>query len=108
MHPTKLSGRFPVSFVHSRWSGRIPLSRLLWTDMLLHGTTVNIVAALAGLLLLAQEAPTALGASVYFAPLPYNLFLLAALWRAAARAEEPFASAARVVGIAWFAVMLVL
>lgn len=76
--------------------------------MIVHGTTINILAALLGLVLFARDAPTALGATVYFAPVPYNLFLLAALWRTAARSREPWAQAAQIAGFVWFLVMLVL
>jgi hypothetical protein len=69
--------------------------------MLIYGTTINVVAALLGMLLFAGNAPTALAAAVYFAPLPYNLFLFAAVWRSAAHAAEPWASTARIAGILW-------
>jgi hypothetical protein len=93
--------RFPVSFFRSRWRGSVPLRHLLLHDMLIYGTTINVVAALLGLLLFASDAPTALATIVYLAPLPYNVFLFAALWKSAADAAEPWASIARIVGLLW-------
>ena len=43
----------------------------------------------AALLQLARDAPTALGAAVFFSPLPYNLLLLISVWRSAARTAGP-------------------
>ena len=93
--------RLPASFFHSRWRGSVPLGLLLWRDMLLYGTTINVAAAFFGLVLFASNAPTALAATVYFAPVPFNVFLFVALWKTAAGAEEPLASTARIVGLLW-------
>ena len=89
------------SFFAARWRGEVPLTRLLWRDMLLVGTLVNLLTSFLGLMLFTTEAPTALAAAVYFSPLPYNVFLLAAVWRTADRAGQPPLSAARVIALAW-------
>ena len=94
----------PASFFRSRWRGHVPLGRLFWQDMLIYGTAINALAALVALLLFAWDAPTALGVVVYFAPLPYNLFLFAAVWKAAAMAKEPWSSAARISALLWLIV----
>ena len=98
--------RLPGSFFRSRWHGDVPLGRLFWQDMLIYGTAINAMAALMALLLFAWDTPTALGVAVYFAPLPYNLFLFAALWKSAAAAREPWASAARITGLLWLIVAI--
>ncbi len=51
-------------------------------------------------MLLAQDDSLAVAVAVHFAPLPYNLFLFAALSRAPQR--TPFISA---VGMLWLALM---
>jgi hypothetical protein len=96
------SDRRVTAFFRSRWRGEAPLARVFWTDTIVRGTMINIAAALLGLFLFTWDAPTALAASVYFAPLPYNVFLLVALFRAAAAEGGPWASAARAAGAAWF------
>jgi hypothetical protein len=74
-----------VAFFLARWRGRVPLGRLFWRDMLLVGSAINVASALAALMLLAHGASMAVGAGVHFAPVPYNLFLFAAVWRASQR-----------------------
>lgn len=96
------------SFFRSRWRGDVPLGRLFWQDILIYGTTINIVAALFASFLFVQDAPTAVAAIIYFAPLPYNIFLFAALWKSAAAAAEPSASAARIAGLLWVVVMTII
>lgn len=90
-----------AAFFASRWRADVPLGRILWRDMLLVGTAINVLSGLAGLMLFAYEAPTALATGVYFSPLPYNLFLYSALWRTADRTPGSFATLARVLGLGW-------
>ena len=86
----------------------MPLGRLLWQDMLVYGSTINVAATLLSLLLLAWGAPTALAVTVHFAPLPYNLFLFAAVWKSAAGAEEPWVSIARIVALLWLIASIII
>jgi hypothetical protein len=76
--------------------------------MLVLGTTANVVAAFAGLLLFAGDAPSALAAAVFFSPLPYNVFIVTAVWRSAAKTAAPWAPAAQLGAAAWFVVMLLI
>lgn len=84
------------------------MSRLLARDMLLHGSNVNIMAGFAALLLFASEAPAVIALCVYFAPVPYNVFLLSALWRTAELSSRQVATTVRVVGVIWLLVMFVI
>jgi hypothetical protein len=90
-----------AAFLCARWRGELPLRVALWRDMWCIGTVVNLAAALAALLLLAKGAPDAVGAAVYFSPVPYNLLLLVSVWRSAARAPGPAALAAQLLAVAW-------
>lgn len=56
--------------------------------MLVVGTLVNLVAAAMSLILFGLDAPAAVAVAVFFSPLPYNLFLFAAVWRAAEHAQS--------------------
>ena len=89
-------------FVRSRWRGDVPLALLFWRDMLLCGSALNLVAALAAFLLLAAGVPTALAALVFFSPLPVNVFLAGAVWRTAAGLREPWLSITRLSALLWF------
>ena len=90
-----------AAFFLARWRGMLPLRRALWWDMWCVGTVINLAAALAALLLLAADAPDAVGAAVFFSPLPYNLLLLVSVWRSAARAPGPAALTAQLLAVVW-------
>lgn len=80
----------------------MPLRRLFWRDMLGVGTLVNLAATFVALMAAAQGAPVALAAALHFAPLPYNLFLFAALWRLRERG-----SVLPLVALVWLLAMTV-
>lgn len=89
-------------FVTDRWQGHVPAGTLLWRDMLLAGTFVNLACSLAALGWLAQGGSGVAAVALHFLPLPYNLFLWASLWRLPAR------SALQVLlGTLWATVMVV-
>jgi hypothetical protein len=71
----------PAGFFRSRWRAEVPMRVLFWRDMVLVGTLVNLLATGVALALAASDLDIALAAAVHFAPLPYNLFLVAAVWR---------------------------
>ena len=79
----------------------MPLQQLFWRDMLLVGTSVNLATTLVALFVWALGGATAAGVAIHFAPLPYNAFLLFAVWRSAERAAEPAASAVRTGAVLW-------
>ena len=84
-----------------RWRGKVPLRLLLWQDMLGVGTLVNLIATLAAFALVIQDAPSLLAFALHIAPLPYNAFLFAAVWRSPDRSALAVALAA-----AWFSAMV--
>jgi hypothetical protein len=83
-----------------RWRGEVPAPVLLWRDMLLVGTVLNLVATFTALMLIAQGVPTPWAVALHFAPVPYNVFLFAALGRAPQRTPLAMGLAA-----VWLAVM---
>jgi hypothetical protein len=89
-------------YFSSRWHAKVKLSRLFWCDMLLVGTLLNLFASFAALMLMALSKEPAWALALHFSTLPYNLFLLASVWR------FPTATpAARFSACAWFGVMVV-
>ena len=70
---------------------------LFWRDMVLLGTLLNLVFTGVALGIAASDLSIALAAAVHFAPLPYNVFLVAAVWRLPASAVHRGAS------LAWLA-----
>jgi len=70
-----------ASFIASRWRGQTSLAVLYWRDMLAVGSIMNLLTGFAALMLAAQGVDLVIAAVVHFAVLPYNVFLVAALWR---------------------------
>ena len=70
-----------AGFIGSRWRGETSLSVLYWRDMLAVGSLLNLVSGFAALMLAAQVTDIVVAAAVHFALLPYNVFLVIALWR---------------------------
>lgn len=70
-----------TDFFARRWRGEVPLAVLFWRDMIVVGSLVNLAASVLTLALVLLDAPLAIALAVHFAPLPYNFFLFAALWR---------------------------
>jgi hypothetical protein len=93
----------PSTFFRLRWHGQIPLSVLLWRDMACVGTLVNLGASFLGLAALAQGVHGGVAVALHLAPLPYNIFLLAAVLR-----RQDCATVATLVAVAWFLVVLVI
>lgn len=75
---------------------------LLWRDMLGVGTLVNMLFTFMALMAASQGALFWAAAAIHFAPLPYNLFLVAAVVRAVPRSRI-----AAAVSLVWLALMTV-
>lgn len=73
---------------------------LLWRDMLGVGTAANILATFIALMAASQGAPSWAAAAIHFAPLPYNIFLFAAVGRASPRSRI-----SATVSLVWLALM---
>lgn len=85
-------------FLARRWRGGVPWPQLFWRDMLAFGSVLNLLASFAALMLVAMGAAPVLAAALHFAPVPWNLFLFAALWRLPRRpAVVVFAAAVWVI-----------
>jgi hypothetical protein len=106
--PGPAPSRARRSFLASRWRGEAPLGAVFWRDMILVGTALNIAATLATVLLLAADAPTPLALLIYFAPLPWSIFLFVSVWRCAERAGGPDAMTAKIGAMIWLMVMIAL
>jgi hypothetical protein len=70
------------SLVSRLWRGEVPLTQAFWRYGMFWGTVVNVLATVATLALVANNAPTFVWLTVHFLPLPYNLLVVAAVWRA--------------------------
>lgn len=89
-------------FLGSRWRGETALAVLFWKDIVVVGSVINLLTGFAALMLAAQGVSLALAAAVHFALLPYNAFLVAALWRTPRRSR-----AMAWTSVLWLVVMTV-
>ena len=76
-----MSKRRTAGFFSSRWCGEASAAVVYWRDILAVGTLINLVTGFAALMLAAQGTDIVIAALMHFAPLPYNVFLVVALWR---------------------------
>lgn len=88
------------------WRGELPLARAFWAWGILGGALVNLAATLAATVLLVAEAPALLAAAVFAAPIPWNLALIAGVWRSAAHVGGGAqADLARIAILVWALVL---
>lgn len=90
------------SFIARRWRGEVPMRTVLWRDMLGVRTAANVLATFVALIAASQGAPPWAASAIHFAPLPYNVFLYAAVGRASPRTGTAF-----VLSTAWLVVMTI-
>lgn len=69
------------SFFGKRWRGEASLRQLFWRDMLIVGSVINLFTGFIALMIAAQGGELWFAATVHFATLPYNVFLVLAVWR---------------------------
>lgn len=87
----------PLVFFRLRWRGDVSLQQLFWWDTLAVATFANALIAVLGLMLLTQKVHGGIWLGLHVLLLPYNLFLLIAVWRMAGSAPL-----IRVGAMVWF------
>lgn len=92
----------PDGFFARRWRGAVAWPTLFWRDMIGVGTVLNVAASFGALMLAAVGSPGFAVVVLHFAPVPYNAFLFASLWRLRQRPAIVAAAAAL-----WLVVMTV-
>jgi hypothetical protein len=87
-------------------SGRVPLGRAFWEYAIAYGSLLNLLTTAGSLALFAGGYPAWLGLAVHFLPVPYNLLMIAAVWRSAAvyRGPQLWSVLARALIIVWAAI----
>ena len=98
----------PRQYFATRWRGTVPLPRLLWRDTVVVGSLINLIAALASVIAWERGVGPAAAAVIFFSPLPYNLFLLLAVWRSSEAVGEPNRTIARIVAGFWMFIVTAL
>lgn len=98
----------PFAFFIRRWRREVPLGQLFWRDMVVVGSVLNLATGFAALMALAIKADPLVAMLIFHAPLPYNIFIVWAVWRTADLADAARASSARVGAIVWLVAATVL
>lgn len=86
-----------------RWQARVPFRTLFWRDMWAIGSVANLFAGFLSLMAVAQRWGDGWTLAAHFALLPYNLFLVAAVWRSPASSDVSKAAA-----VVWLGLTLLL
>lgn len=76
---------------------------MLWRDMLMIGTAINLVCTFSGLFAYIVSGSVWIAVAMHFAPMPFNLFLFLAIW--CVREKSWFAST---IAVGWLGVMTLL
>jgi hypothetical protein len=103
-----MAGNAIISFFTARWRREVSLDWLLWVDMILVGSAINLMTTFVALMMLGFKAPTFIAIATHFAAIPYNAFLYAAVWRTADNVDAGRAMTARGLATAWFALAVVI
>jgi hypothetical protein len=70
-----------AAFFQQRWNGAVSRHRLFWWDTLAVATLLNAALGMVSLILLTRGLEGGTWLVLHLLLLPYNLFLVAALWR---------------------------
>jgi hypothetical protein len=100
--------RSPIAYLGALWRGEVPLRQAVWRDMALVGTVVNIAAMGVAFFAVALGASMMTFFAIHFLPVPYNIFLVSAVWRSAERAPADEAWAARIGSLLWLMITFVI
>ncbi len=85
------------------WDGRRPLGETFWWYAVAYGFLLNFVTSLVFFAQLANDANMAWIALAFAVPIPYNIFVVVAVWRSAGRYQGPRSRAdwARIGSTLW-------
>jgi uncharacterized membrane protein len=90
-----------IGYFQRLWWAELPLATVFWRDMAVVGTIVNVVTIGLAVLAAAVGAATGVGLIIFMAPTPYNILLVASVWRRADREYSDWALPARIGALAW-------
>ncbi len=90
-------------FVKQLWTGEIPLDRAFWLYAVVYGLLLNLVTHMAFFALLLNDANLVPVVLAFASSVPYNIFMVVAVWRSADRYRGPkrWAELARVGTVIW-------
>ncbi len=96
-----------INLAKDLWEGTVSLKQTFWQYAVVYGLLVNLVTSLLFLALLVNDVAPVLPIAAFILPVPFNLFLIVAVWRSADRYQGPkkWADLARVGAVIWLLVL---
>ncbi len=97
------SASIMIAAAKALWEGSFPLKETFWWYVVAYGFLLNFVTSLLFFALLINEANAALGTLAFATPIPYNIFVVVAVWRSAGRYPGPkkWSDFARIGAVVW-------
>ena len=85
------------------WNGEESLARAFWEYAILYGTLANVIVTIAMFASVAANAPAWVVVVLYVLTIPYNVFIVVAVWRSAQRYQgsAEWALLARIAVVVW-------
>jgi hypothetical protein len=85
------------------WRGEESLARAFWEYAILYGTLANLITTAATFAALALGLSGAIALAFFVLPIPYNIFVVVAVWRSAQRYQgsREWALLARIGVVVW-------
>ena len=85
--------------IKSLWAGEVPLREAFWTYAVAYGLILNMSTSALFLVVAAMGANAWVLVPVFLLPVPYNFFMIVAVWRSAGRYQgsKDWADLARIL-----------
>jgi hypothetical protein len=85
------------------WRGEESLARAFWEYAILYGTLANLVTTAGMFAAVASGLPVLLAVAIHVLPIPYNIFVVIAVWRSARRypVQQEWPLLARIGVVVW-------
>ena len=92
-----------TAYLAKLWRGEVGLAQTFWEYAILYGTLVNLITTGASFAVIASDGPAWIALALFLLPIPYNAFVVVAVWRSAARhgGDPSWANAARIAVLVW-------
>ena len=96
-----------MKLIKDLWVGAVPLKEAVWWYAVGYGLAVNLITTLLFLGLLTNDAATVFLIIAFALPLPFNLFVIIAVWRSADQYQGPkkWADMARMGTVLWMIIL---
>jgi hypothetical protein len=92
-----------IKLIKRLWCGEESLPRAFWEYAILYGTLVNLITTAGTFAVLALGLSGGIALAIHVLPIPYNIFVVVAVWRSAQHYKGPqeWGLVARIGVIVW-------